>query len=266
MKHLRAILVCALTLAATGLSRAQGTVNSMENDFGGRLSLSADKKITQGLHVVADGEVRFSDNFSSLGRYQAGLGLTWKVTDIFRVGAGYMFIQKQNSESKWKARNRVYLDGSINLRSGDWRFSLKERLQFTHQNVNNTYQTNPNSIAVRSRFKVTYKGWENISPYGYVEIRNVLNDPSVKATWNTASQSYSDYSFGGNNDAYINRVRGCLGAEWKLTKQHSLDLFLLTDYDYDKKIDTNSSGTRLKSLTYDRSIKVSIGIGYKFSF
>lgn len=266
MKRFRLIIICAFTLATTGFARAQGTTNPMENDFGGRMSFTLDKKIIKGLHVMADGEVRFSDNFSTLGRYQAGLGVTWKLSDLFKVGAGYMFIQKKNSAGDWKPRNRVYLDGAINLRAGAWRFSLKERLQYTHLDVNNTYQTNPNSISLKSRFKVAYKGLLDITPYGYIEVRNVFNDASVNATWDPSNLAYTDYSFGGNNDAYVNRVRGCLGTEWRLTQQHSLDFFLLADYNYDKNIDTNKEGTKLKSLTYDRSFKVGIGVGYKFSF
>lgn len=266
MKHTRLLLICALVLSSAGLASAQGSVNAMDNDFGGRISVTADKKIVKGVHLFAEGEVRFSDNFSSMGRYQAGLGFTWKIMDVFKVGTGYNLIQKQNSEGNWKPRHRVYLDGAVNLRAGDWRFSVKERLQFTHRDVNNTYQNNPNSLALKSRFKIAYKGLQDVTPYGYIELRNVFNDPSVKATWSTASQAYADYSFGGYNDAYINRIRGSLGAEWKLSKQHALDFFLLTDYNYDKNIDTNSEGTKLKSLTYDQGLNVSMGIGYKFSF
>ena len=105
-----------------------------------------------------------------------------------------------------------------------------------------------------------------MTPYGYVELRNVFNDPSCKAVWSTVSLAYSEYEFGGYNDAYVNRVRGCLGTEWKLDKKNALDLFLLADYCYDKNLDVNSSKTRLKSLTWDRSMKFSLGVGYTFSF
>lgn len=266
MKLNNYLVVCLMVLAVPVWARAQGTVNDMDNDFGGRVSATLDKKLVKGVHLNAEVEARFSDNFTSMRRYQAGLGITWKINDYFKVGTGYMFIQKQNSEGTWKPRHRVYLDGSVNFRAGDWRFSLKERLQYTHRDVNNTYQSNPNSIALKSRFKIAYKGFNSVTPYAYVELRNVFNDPSVKATWSTTSLAYADYSFGGYNDAYINRIRGSLGAEWKMTKHHSLDFFLLTDYYYDKNIDTNSSGTKLKSLTYDQGINVSLGVGYKFSF
>ena len=248
------------------LGFAQGTVNDLETDFGARINVSVNKKLAKGLHLVADGEVRMTDNFSSLGRYQAGIGITYKINPVFKVGAGYVFIEKLNSSSEWKPRHRVYADASATLKAGDWRFSLKETLQLTHRNLNNVYQHNPNSLALKSRFKVSYKGFSDITPYAYVEMRNVFNDPACSATWSTTSLSYSNYSFTGYTDAYVNRLRGSLGAEWKLSKHHTLDFFVLGDYCYDKNIDTDSKGTELHSLTYDQSFNTALCIGYQFSF
>lgn len=262
MKKLITLIIALIPV----IGFAQGTVNDLETDLGGRVGVSVNKKIVKGLHIVADGEIRLSDNFSSLGRYQAGLGLTYKVSPIIKVGAGYQFIEKLNSSSEWKPRHRFYADASATLKAGDWRFSLKERLQLTHRNVNNVYQNNPNSLMLKSRVKVSYKGFSSVTPYGYVEVRNVFNDPSCSATWSTASLAYADYSFRGYTDTYVNRVRGSLGAEWKLSKHHALDFYLLTDYCYDKEIDTNSDGTALKSLTYDQAFKTAFCIGYQFSF
>ena len=245
---------------------AQGTTNNLETDFGARVSASVDKKIIKGLHVSVDGEARMNNDFGTLGRYQAGVDFSYKINKVFKVGAGYVFIEKMNSSSEWKPRHRFYVDGMATLRSGDWRFSVKERLQLTHRDVNNTYQTNPNSIALKSRFKASYKGHPSLTPYGYVELRNVFNDPACSATWSTPSLAYTDYSFKGYTDAYINRVRGSLGTEWKINKQNALDFFLLADYCYDKDIDTNAEGTKLKSLTYDQAFNMGIGIGYQFSF
>ena len=245
---------------------AQGTVNDLDTDFGARVGVSVNKKIAKGFHVVADGEFRLSDNFSTLGRYNLGLGVTYKISPVFKIGAGYQFIEKLNSSSEWKPRHRFYADASATLNAGGWRFSLKERLQLTHRDVGNVYQNNANSLALKSRFKVSYKGFTSVTPYGYVEVRNVFNDPACSATWSTTSQAYANYSFLGYTDAYVNRVRGSLGLEWKLSKQHALDFYVLGDYCYDKNIDTNSSGTTLKSLTYDQAFNMALCIGYQFSF
>lgn len=256
----------ALLLAVPFAGHSQGTDNDMTHDFGARFSAEADKRLAKGLHLSVEGEARLYDNLSDFGRLQLGTGVSYKINRIFKVGAGYMFIEKKNSADKWKPRHRVYADASASLRSGDWRFSLKERLQLTHRDVGNHYQKTPNSLALKSRFKVEYKGIKHITPYAYAELRNVFNDPGCDAVWSTSSESYSGYSFPGYNDAYVNRLRGSLGAEWKITKQHSLDFFVLADRTKDKNIDTNASGTRLKSLTWDRSFNGAVGVAYKFAF
>lgn len=260
----RVLLLLTVLLPAAVF--AQGTKSALESDFGARLSVSVNKKIVKGLHVEAGGEMRLSNNFTSLGRFQADIGLTYKINQVFKVDVGYQFIEKKNSSSEWKPRHRLYADASATLRAGDWRFIIKERFQYTHREVGNIYQSNPNLLELKSRFKVSYKGFTSVTPYGYVEVRNVFNDPSCSATWSTASQSYADYKFIGYRHAYINRVRGCLGAEWKPAKHHSLDFYLLGDYCYDKNVDTNSSGTRLKSLTYTQAFNTSLCLGYQFSF
>ena len=261
------ILAGILLTLLPGLVHAQGTVNDLEQDFGARIGLTVDKKLAKGLHLNLEGEARISDNFQNFGRYQAGLGVTYKINPTFKVGAGYLFIEKKtNTTQEWKPRHRVYVDGMATLRAGDWLFSLKERLQFTHRDVNNPYQNNPNSLSLKSRLKVAYKGNPILTPYAYLEARNVFNDPRCSATWSTSSSSYSDYEFLGYGDAYFNRLRGSVGLEWKLSNQHAFDFYVLTDYCYDKNIDTNAEGTKLKSLTFDRAFNVSLGIGYKFSF
>ena len=61
-------------------------------------------------------------------------------------------------------------------------------------------------------------------------------------------------------------MRGAIGAEWKIDKHNSLDISAMLDYCYDKDIDTNKEGTKLKSLTYDRTIAPQLSIGYVYSF
>ena len=248
------------------LASAQVTVSELETDFGARFSAGVDKKMAKGLHLSLDGELRMKDNFSTIGRWQAGAELSYKLNPYLKLGAGYNFIGKYNSDFEFVPRHRFYFDASTGVRAGDWRFSLKERLQLTHRNPDNmnVYQAAPNALALKSRIKAEYKGLRSVSPYAYVEARVALNDPACSVKWD--GSSFSDYNFTGYTDTYFNRVRGALGMEWKLSKQHALDFTLLGDYCYDKNVDTNAKGTKLKSLSYDRAFNTNICIGYKFSF
>lgn len=263
---MKRILTLLLLAASFIPARAQIGINDLETYLGGRFSVTVDKKMAKGLHLSLDGEIRMFDNFSSLGRWQADLGLSYKVNPYLKLGGGYMFIDKLNSSGEWSPRHRFYFDVTGGIRTGDWRFSLKERLQLTHRYAAsmNVYQNTPNALSLKSRLKAEYKGFQSVSPYAFIEARLALNDPACSVKWD--GTSFSDYSFTGYTDTYWNRVRGALGLEWKLSRQHALDFSVFCDYCYDKNIDTNAEGTKLKSLSYDRTFNTNFCIGYKFSF
>jgi hypothetical protein len=243
---------------------AQGTVGDIETGIGGRASVQLDYKIKKGVHINADAELRTQDNFNAIGRYQATIGGNYKINTYLKAGLGYVYMSVKNSSGEWNPRHRIYADVTGTLKSGDWHFSLKEKLQLTHRSGVNVYQTTPNALSLKSRIKAEYKGFASVDPYIFLETRTALNDPACTANWN--GTAYSDYSFGGYNDVYFNRLRGALGLEWELDKHNSIDFTLMLDYCYDKDIDTNSSGTKLKSLTYDRTLTSQISVGYKYSF
>ena len=264
MKTRIAFIFCALCALVPSLAKAQGTVNDLETELRGRITVEGDWKISKGLHLSLEAEGRFTDNFSSFSRAQTGLGISYKLNKNLKIGGGYLFMENKNSSAEWKTRHRLYLDAAYGFRSGDWRFSLKERLQMTHRDGVNAYQTTPNALALKSRFKVQYKGMAALDPYAFVEARLNLNAPACSATWN--GSSYSDYSFLGYTDTYFNRLRGGIGLEWKADKKNSFDFYFMTDYCYDKEIDTNKEGTKLKSLVYEQTLAPTIGVAYKFSF
>lgn len=260
----RLLVLPVFFLAAAGVLRAQGTVNELTNDFQGRISAGIDKKIVKGLHVSLDAEARYKDNFSTLGRLQADLNLSYKPLPWLKTSIGYVFMENHNASDEWKMRHRVYVDLTGILDLGDWRLSLKERLQLTHKDVNNTHKHVPNLLELKSRFKVSYRGWRKWRPYAYVEMRNCFNEPSWKATW--TGSSYVNSSFLGYDSAYINRVRGALGVEWRINKHNSIDFHAMADYCYEKNISTKNSQQSLKSLTWDRGINAIFAVGYQFSF
>jgi len=235
--------------------------------MGGRLTAEIDKKLARGLHVYGNGEFRFDEDFSNLGRYQGTLGVSYKVNSYLKTGVSYTLIQKKNSSDEWGTRNRFTFDVTGSYRMGDFKLSLRERVQVTHRNGSvNEYQNNKNGWVLRSRLMLQYKRIATWTPYAYAEIRNTLNAPEWTADYDETTKLYSNINFEGNKDLYINRVRGALGAEWEPSKRHSFDFYALYDYCYDKEIDTNKEGTKLKLLVYEKSYNISLCIGYKFSF
>ena len=267
MKKLIVISFAAL-LALPTFVLAQDAIDD-GTDFGGRISAEADKKLAKGLHAFANGEVRFNDNFGSFYRYQGTAGVSYKVNDYLKTALSYTLIENKKTKDStdvWKTRHRLTFDITGSYRIGDFKLSLRERVQLTGKKVNNEYQDVANGWTLRSRLMAQYKGLGAWEPYAYVDVRNTLNAPKWTYTFDDVKGIYSDYSWEGYKDVYINRVRLGLGTEWELKKGHSFDFFCLYDFCNEKDIDSNKKGTKLHSVFKHKSQNISLGVGYKFSF
>lgn len=249
----------------------------LDSEVGGRLSLQLNKKLSKGLHLTLEEEIRMDDNFGSFGRFHTTLGLTYKVTPELKVGVGYALINPYSaSDSAFKScRHRLMADVTYTRRFGDWSLSLKERFQATYRTGDmNEYQNPRTALTLKSRLKVTYKGWRRWEPYGYVEMRNTLNAPVIKANWDgthyvtDAGSQVGDegWFLDGFSGVYVNRWRGALGVEYRLSKASRLEGTLLFDKKTDKVVDANAEGTKLKSYTLEKGFMGWLCVGYSYSF
>ena len=237
-------------------------------DIKGRAYAEVDWKVSDNVDLNAEYQLRTKDSFSGIERNQLILGASYKINRYFKVGADYTFIGHYSSSTgDFNPRHRFSGNLTGSLGCGDWQFSLRERLQFTHKSYDiNPFEEVRTSIELKSRITVKYGGFKSVGPYAYVEVRNTFNAPDCKATYNSADDSWSDYEFLGYSHAYVNRVRGALGLEWSLSRQHSLDFRFMYDYLNDRKIDADDSGTNLNSMSWKEDSKAILCFGYKFSF
>jgi len=279
-----AAAACA-ALFASQTARAQVKLDD-EYDFRGRISAEIEKEIIDGLSVSVSEEVRLRDKFTDLDRFMTTAYISYKPISYVKVGLGWSMInatednpfEEVDSKYLWKIRQRLFVDVTGMYKVGGWRFSVRERLQSTVRPGDfNNFQNPRHEIALRSRAKVAYN-FGQLQPYVLLDLKTLLNEvnpdslPRTKAEIETAEVKY--------NDAYVSRVRVSPGLEYKITKRHSLDFYILADYCMDKTIDTNAEG-RLKQVTvqtadgtvekrdaifYQNYFNTSIGVGYKFSF
>ena len=251
---------------------------ALDSEFGGRMSVSVDKKITKGLYVSLEEEVRFDNDFGSLDRLQTTLALNYKVHPNIKLGLGYALINGYNasSESFKNPRHRFLADATGTLHFGNWNLSLKERFQVTQRTGDfNMYQNPKNALTLKSRLKAQYKGFDQVQPYAYFEVRNYLNAPVIAAAYDgSVYVTLDDYSEEGEtgwfltgfNGNYVNRLRGSIGMDVKLDKHNTLNFYFLGDYLLDKIVDANAEGTKLKSYSKETGFKGWIGAGYEFAF
>ena len=277
----RALLLTALWV----LLSAFPAPSAWGQTFSGRASVGTDYKIRKGLHLSAEEEIRMADDFSALGSMRTTLALSYKPVKFLKLGVGGVVINPYKVEKTletetgdvlytgfWSPRYRLFGDVSGSLRWGDVQFSLKERLQLTHNSDAgmNVYQNPRNALALKSRVGLKYKRWKQVEPSLSFEIRTALNGP-----WGTTSGSlqttesgktYYEYTPAGYTHVYINRYRGELSVDIKPHKHHTLSPYLLVDYCSDYKLDTNGAGTRFYSAAYTDNLVLTLGLSYVFSF
>lgn len=148
-----------LLLSATALGA------SAQSESGLWLGADVSYDITRRLGAEFELGTRFEDDFSRLTRYDAALGIDYKLLPWLKLGAGYDFIRDYspgeaptivykkdanspdglrhdsdgnlvvngyNAEaSYWRTKHRVYLDATGKWKAGRFSFSLRERYQFT---------------------------------------------------------------------------------------------------------------------------------------
>ena len=249
----------------------------MDAEVGGRLAFSVDKKITKGLHVSLEEEIRMDNNFQSFDRFMTTLAASYKVHPNIRIGLGYALINPYSStNSAFKSeRHRLMVDVTGSYRFGDWSLSLKERFQATYRSGDmNEYQNPRTALALKSRLKLTYKAFRRWEPSVSVEVRNTLNAPVIKANYDGThyltdaglQKGEAGWFLDGFNGWYVNRIRGTLGVEYKLSKNSLIEVALMADYLSDKVVDANAEGTKLKSYTLETGFQGWIVAGYCYTF
>lgn len=269
--------IVAAIFALLPLLLAAQTTETLDPQAGLRLSATVDKKITRGLHLKLEEEVRLDDNFTSLERLQTTALLRYKVNRYFKVGAGYSLINGYSSKNEAfkNPRHRLLLDATGTYRHGSWEISLRERLQFTHRTGDfNPYQNPSTAITLKSRAMLKYRGLQKWQPYASIESRLYLNAPVISATFDGTSYYTFDGQTTGDpgwfisswNGVYNNRIRLSLGTDYALSRHNSLTLALLFDINNDKEVDANSTGTKLKSYVSQHSLVGWLTIGYQYSF
>lgn len=264
-KIFKATAAVVIALSAAWLTKVDASAQSAGVSV--RTSAEVDWKIRKGLHLSGGYELRTKNSLTGVERHQASVGIEYKVCNYFKIGGEYIFIGHFNSANTFKPRHRFSLNMTGQYDTGNWKFSLREKLQLTHYAYDlNEFQDVPNAIQLKSRFTVKYQGFRHIEPFVYVELRNIFNAPKCSATWSETSAAYTDYKFLGYNHAYLNRVRTAAGFDWNITRAHSIEFTLMYNWVHSLEIDTNKEGTVLKSLYWKTKHEFPLCVGYKFSF
>lgn len=231
---------------------------SAQDDTGMWVSASVTKKLSSKWSTDVNIEYRMHDNMSQTDRWNIGLGVGYKLVKGVKISADYTFIEDYKdagntvalldfddsarqysvpSYTYWQQRHRFNLTvaGSLKL-SKRWDVSLRERWQYTYRPSEDIYGT----YGEQRRVIKTVNG----------KAENVLRSRLTVAYDIKKSPIQPYVSCEAFTTDRIEKMRYMVGAEYDITKQHSVKLYYMYQ---------NESGDDGKSLQ-----AVGIDYGYKF--
>ena len=261
MKFNKKTLLFLLTVGAVSPACAQ------QDDFGIWTSVGVEKKINKQWSAEAGVEFRTADNLQEVSRWGGSLGVNYKLTGFLKLGAGYAYLYDHNAmETKvnytkngnvngynvdhayWQSKHRAYFDVVGSLKSGRFKFSWRERYQYTH-----SVATDCDRMRFRDEAQPGYSGesfeWNGQQFTDYEEVVDHKSGKNkhylrtrAKVEYNIPKCPLNPYaSYELSNDLAdgldLDKTRLIVGTEWKITKQHVLTVGYLyqhgTDGDHD---------------------------------
>lgn len=237
---------------------------SAQSDFGIWTSIGAEKKINKKWSVGLEGEWRTRNNLHTNDRWSVGVDGTYKPLKWLKFGAGYTLIYnniekityhddadeigqanygKPNKRANyWGVRHRFHVEATGDVDLGRFNLSLRERWQYYYRpekTVDERYDYDDDEMDGKPK---TYSG----------KGKNVLRS-RLQVAYDIPNCTVEPYVSGEIYNSWeINKARYTAGAEWKITKQHVVDLY----YRYQKSYNDDDE-------TAEHHI---LGISYKFKF
>ena len=211
---------------------------AQESETGGLwTAVNVEKNITKLWSAGVELEYRSKGFTLDRDRFAAQIGTDYEIINNLKLGVSYSWMNvdddyKFSDDSVrtdyFQNRHRFNLQASWKFKVGDFNFQFRERGQATLKDDSdrlksngkiNENRINPEYVW-RNRLKVSYgKKKMPWSPYVSVETYYLLNEPEILRFYNSAATDYTEKS------GYFTKLRYTLGIEYKINKQHSVELY-----------------------------------------
>lgn len=190
-------------------------LNAQTQDLGMWNTISVNKDITDKFSVGIDQELRLRDNLSTINLVYTNFGATYKVTDFFKVGLTYRFIDKHKSDFSWGVRNRGYIDLTFRVKPAKFTISYRARFQMEWRGAgySDRYGNVP-EIYLRNQVKISYQLTDKIEPYIGDEVRWQIQNPRIP------------YHNG------IDRTRAFAGVTYEINQKNKVGTYFLYQHEF----------------------------------
>lgn len=281
------LLLFSASLAAEDYWEYDDIQTNREQTLQLRVGADFTKHFEHNLNLSLSEEIRLDmvpfDTHTLFDRSFTTVTLDYSPIKYFKIDGGYMLklIGSQSTSSdKWTShwadpneyiKHRVFLSATAQYKYLRWKFAFRERLLLDMRTDSiNPLERNKYDLTFRHRVYVDYNFRSKpLKTYTWLELANTLNAPTYqqKYTDNTPyrydSETGKYYKRQGRQ--YLERVRFCLGAKWKLDRKTTLNFFYRLDWGYSRDVNISKDGGDIE-LRQNYNTQHALGIAYQFDW
>ena len=194
------------------------------------LTASVDKRITPALTAGISAELRMVENITEAGTINSDIGLSYRLSKMFKVAAWYRFTMKRRLDDTYEHFNSWYAEGYCRQKFKPVTLVLRVRYQSKNAESGTSDKSDIPKDHLRTKLTIKYDLHTKYEPYIYAE-----------TYFNTGNTMYERFD----------ELKLCAGFEYTFNRMHSFDIHYMYDSQYNVK----------HPDTY-----YVIGAGYTFSF
>ena len=217
------------------------------------LSLNINERISSRLYETGK-DAYFRHSYTTIA-------LGYEPIQYFKLETGYtlrLLGDKGWSDPNEFIRHRAFFSLMGKYKYGNWRFSLRERLDINCRTDSvNRYEKNPIALELRHRMHIGYHiPGKPVQVYGNVELINTLNRPTQYLNYYISSEQFGQY---------LCDARLQVGVRWRLDRRNTLSLSYRFDYNYDRDLNITKNKGNIE-LTRTHSFGHVIILGYDLNW
>lgn len=189
---------------------------AQENDFGVWYTVNTDFGISKKLNAGITAEVRTFRNAGKIEEALLEAGAEYKLTSFLSAGASYRFAEALEDDSRYHPEHKLFLETKADVKPG--RFTIQARIKY------------------QIRFRTYFEEVSDKIPDQKLRFR-------LKTTYRTPSFPVNPWVFAETfiptypeTDKFIAVLRMGTGVEYKISKNHSLEISYVFRRDYIPKL------------------------------
>ncbi|MBR0295826.1 MAG: DUF2490 domain-containing protein [Paludibacteraceae bacterium] len=222
-------------------------------EFRHGVSLTIGERISSRLYET-DKSAYFRHSYTTLS-------LGYVPIQYLKLDAGYtlrLMGDKGWSDPNEFLRHRAFLSVTGKYKTGNWRFSLRERVDMNCRTDSvNAHEKSAIALELRHRVHIGYYiPGKPVQVFGNVELINTLNSPVKYLNTYISNEQFGQY---------LCDARLQLGTEWRIDKRNSLTFSYRFDYNYDRDINITKKKGNIE-LTRAHSFGHVISIAYDLNW